>query len=403
MAWIYTEHDAKSGCLWRTDEADKSKRGTVGLDLDWTLIKPRSGRKHPLNHDDWEFLFPGTPEKIQALSKTQHVVIFSNQTKSVKTAEDRAGLMGKLDAVVKLLGVPASVFISCGYGPYRKPKPRMWEYWLEVSGVSRHADDVYVGDAAGRPKKGMRAKDFADTDHTFARNAGVRFTLPEEIFLGLEGDAVVVPEPHAPWAGVPNAPTVPSMEWNCVPNPDDPPPFAEWNTPPSPPPLAEWKTVGDGKELVVMVGAPGAGKSAYVRKTLGEYSRISQDELGNRDRCLRAVRDALAQNKKVVVDNTNPSVEVRALYIDLARQALAVVRCVHITTPRKLAEHLNVMREDHPADGVRKPRVPPVGETMYWSKFVEPEMEEGFTEVHRVKFEYSEAETPSALFRRWHR
>jgi bifunctional polynucleotide phosphatase/kinase len=364
------------------DMIDKSKRVTMGFDLDWTLVKPKSGHKHPVDRDDWMFLYPTIVEKIRELACAHHIVIFSNQTKSVNTPNDRTELTQKLDAVISALGVSVSVFISWGYGPYRKPKPRMWEYWYEYSGLSHHPDDTYVGDAAGRPKVGKRSKDFADTDHTFALNAGVRFAIPEEIFLNTKDEAVVkVPVPVSPW----NAPPLPPTHT------------------PITPPLAKWKSVGEGKELVVMIGAPGSGKSAWIRKTLSEYYRVSQDELGSRDKCMRAVRDALAQNKKVVVDNTNPTMEVRALYIDLARQASAVVRCVHITTPRKLAEHLNAMREDHPIEGVRKPRVPPIGETMYWSKFKEPEIEEGFGEVHSIEFEYSREETPEELFKRWHR
>jgi bifunctional polynucleotide phosphatase/kinase len=376
MAWQYTECD-NGGLLWRLGTIDLSKRGTVGFDLDWTLIKPESGRKHPLSRTDWIFLFPGTVEKVRLLAKTRHIAIFSNQTKSVKTAGDRKALCEKLDAVVAGLGVPVSVFVSCGYCPYRKPKPTMWRHWMAVSGVPANVADMYVGDAAGRPKVGSHSKDFAATDHTFARNAGVEFVTPEQMFLGLDGAIAEVPEPHCPWTDVPHIP--------------------------HPLPLAAWNTLGDGKELVLMVGAPGSGKSAWIRKMLGEYSRVSQDVLGNRDRCLRAVRDALVRNKKVVVDNTNPAAETRALYIDLARQAGAPVRCVHITTPKKMAEHLNALREEHPDDGVRKPRVSPIGETMYWSKFKEPEMEEGFSEVHRVGFEYSAAETPEELFQMWHR
>lgn len=371
MLWKYSVCEG-GGCLWCLGEIDPSKRGTIGFDLDWTLIRPASGRKHPTGPNDWVFLFPGLVDRIRKAAETHHIVVFSNQTQSVKTAEGRSGLMEKLGSIGAQLKVPISVFISCGYCQYRKPKPAMWRKWQTESKVSPSPDDAYVGDAAGRRKAQGRSKDWADTDHTFARNAGVRFQTPEQYFLGMqEGE---VPEPGVPWGTDERAAERP-----------------------------QW-TPAVGKELVLMVGAPGGGKSAVVRRMLGqEYSRVSQDELKTRDKCLRVVRDRLAEGKKVVVDNTNPSKEVRALYVELARQARAPVRCIHITTPRPLAEHLNAMREDHPDESVRKPRVPPVGETMYWSKFEEPTIDEGFIEVFRVDFEYCDAETPESLYRMWHR
>ena len=155
-----------------------------------------------------------------------------------------------------------------------------------------------------------------------------------------------------------------------------------------------------------MVGPPGSGKSTWVRMNVPmEYIRVSQDVLKSRERCLRYVRDAIARGDKVVVDNTNPVALVRGMYVDLARQASVPVRCIHIDTGKEMAEHLNAMREDHPNPSVRKARVPPVGETMFWSKrtYSAPIMAEGYTELIRIPFEYSEAETPRELYEQRHR
>ena len=42
---------------------------------------------------------------------------------------------------------------------------------------------LFVGDAAGRPKLGLRRKDFSDTDYKMALNSGVPFQTPEMFFL----------------------------------------------------------------------------------------------------------------------------------------------------------------------------------------------------------------------------
>ena len=43
--------------------------------------------------------------------------------------------------------------------------------------------NLYIGDAAGRPKKDSKKKDFADTDYKFALNSKMSFLTPEEYFL----------------------------------------------------------------------------------------------------------------------------------------------------------------------------------------------------------------------------
>lgn len=45
-------------------------------------------------------------------------------------------------------------------------------------------ESFYCGDAAGRPAKGKRKKDFSDTDRKFAINIGIKFYTPEMYFLG---------------------------------------------------------------------------------------------------------------------------------------------------------------------------------------------------------------------------
>jgi len=52
---------------------------------------------------------------------------------------------------------------------------------------------------------------------------------------------------------------------------------------------------------------------------------------------------ALNKKKSVVIDNTNPQVATRKRYIDIAKQCKVPVRCVWVSTPRDLAEHLNLV------------------------------------------------------------
>lgn len=369
--WTFTPDQTQTGCMWRLGDVDPAKP-TTAFDLDWTIIRPASNHKTPRHPGDWILLHPGTPDKLQKLATTSNVVIFSNQSGCLHNGKHKLeDTSGKLDRIREALGVNCSVFISCGYCTYRKPKSRMWTFWQEQSEIPHnHPNDRYIGDAAGRPG------DYADSDLTFALNCNIRFETPEQFFLDMQGGRTNYPLPTHP------------------------------STFTHPSPLASTRFVpAAGPELVLMCGPPGGGKSAYVRRNIpATYTRVSQDVLKTKAKCHRVVKEALARGESVVVDNTLPDRGRRAEYVELARAAGVKVRCVLMTIPKDYAKHLNAMREDHPNAAVRKPRVAPVGETMFWSKFEKPDAGvEGFSEVVEVGWSYDPEETPKELMERWHR
>ena len=46
---------------------------------------------------------------------------------------------------------------------------------------------------------------------------------------------------------------------------------------------------------------------------------IKKDVLKTKDKCLRVCRDSLQEGSSVVIDNTNPTADVRLEYISLAK------------------------------------------------------------------------------------
>ena len=109
-----------------------------------------------------------------------------------------------------------------------------------------------------------------------------------------------------------------------------------------------------------------------------------QDTLKTKERCIKQTKLALANKQSVVVDNTNPAADTRALYIQLARQHRIPVRCYVFHTPLELAKHLNMYREK--VTGGAHKHVPRIAYNMYAKKFVVPRKGEGIDEIVDVQF-----------------
>jgi predicted kinase len=135
-------------------------------------------------------------------------------------------------------------------------------------------------------------------------------------------------------------------------------------------------------ELIVFVGLPGAGKTTYYRANFAAtHAHVSKDLLPNArrrdDRQERDIEAALASGKSVVVDNTNPSIDVRAPLIALGRRHGARIVAVYFETDVRTAIMRNRRREG-------KARVPDVAIFATKKKLVVPTIEEGFDEVRVI-------------------
>ena len=135
-------------------------------------------------------------------------------------------------------------------------------------------------------------------------------------------------------------------------------------------------------ELILFVGLPGAGKSTYYRAHFAAtHVHVSKDLMPSArrrdDRQEREIEAALAAGKSVVVDNTNPSLEVRAPLIALGRRHGARIVAVYFETDVRTAIMRNRQREG-------KARVPDVAIFATKKKLIVPTLEEGFDEVRVV-------------------
>jgi predicted kinase len=104
------------------------------------------------------------------------------------------------------------------------------------------------------------------------------------------------------------------------------------------------------KEVVILVGMPGSGKTHYCLAVLPQHVRLSQDEgprhfAGVFAKYLRLLE---AGTEQIVVDRTNPQATQRARFVAAARQQGYRVRIIHFDLPRGVCEQQIRQRGDHP-------------------------------------------------------
>lgn len=69
-----------------------------------------------------------------------------------------------------------------------------------------------------------------------------------------------------------------------------------------------------------MVGGPGSGKSTIAITQLNSYVRVNNDDLKTKEKCIKVCKESLIAGKSVVIDNTNPTADVRGRFIDIAKE-----------------------------------------------------------------------------------
>lgn len=223
----------------------------------------------------------------------------------------------------------------------------------------------------------------------FAANVGVKFYTPEEFFLG------AAPTNKWSWGSIDPR----SLVSNAPIGPNGP------NGPNSP----NGAVAPLPRELVLMVGCPASGKTTLSKRlaAAGGFTtvRVCNDEIGNKKKAQRLAVEAWRAGKSVVVDNTNPSLETRKEWIDLAKSVgVSTIRCIYVKTDRAVAQHLNVFRSLLPASSaLSRARVPDVVYNIYFSQFKVPTLEEGFNAIIEVPFvlePFVDRETEE-LFMQW--
>lgn len=102
-------------------------------------------------------------------------------------------------------------------------------------------------------------------------------------------------------------------------------------------------------ELVIFIGLQAAGKTSFYRERFAEtHELVSKDQFPNarnrERRQTRMLRDALGGGRSVVLDNTNPSREVRRGPIAIARELGSTVIGFYFESRLELSRERNAAR-----------------------------------------------------------
>lgn len=254
------------------------------FDVDWTLIKPKEGRRFPKDKEDWEWLRPSVPMVVRKYHRKGYRIAFlTDQTKDWKVE--------MIKHVIKELDVPVIAVIAMDK-TYHKPNPQLFLSHFE--GKYLPEDSFFVGDAAGRDG------DWAAKDKEVAQKLGVTFYTPEELF-----------------------PLDKKRDMNEK---------------------EKW-FVSNEKEVVIMVGYPASGKSTIAKNIFEKkgYIRIDGDLLKTPERMVREAKKVIA-NHSVVFDATNATKEKRKHFIAFAQEFQVPIKCVWVSTPIEQAMEQNRQR-----------------------------------------------------------
>lgn len=407
----------------------------ASFDLDDTLIhRPNSRAKDK----QWKLLDMSIVDKIADLVKNHFIiVIFTNQGgMSMNKNFDQPKWRQTMDDLVELLTSKImnkkyyfATYVSKKHDIYRKPNIGMWnmmkdnlkeEFKIEIENNSISESDnsmsesdhsmsveiskksFFCGDAAGRITNSIYKKsiyptstkqgDHTDTDRKFAMNIGITFMTPEEFFLGK------MPDPEFKLLGLnpseylkilktkssnstkssKSTKLTKSIKYNTDYKNSEVIKILDDN---------QNDFIPRKREMIIMVGPMGSGKSQYVQKYIlpHKYVYVNQDTCKTKIKCDELTKSALKKGKSVVIDATNPDVLSRMHYTAMAREYdYKHIRAIIINTPPVIFSHLNNVR--HLYSKGKIPKINNIAYASFKKRYVKPLKTEYFDKIDIIDF-----------------
>jgi bifunctional polynucleotide phosphatase/kinase len=361
----------------------------AGFDLDFTIIKTKSGKPLPTSIDDYQMFtdIDVIKNRFHSLINDNFViVVFSNQ-KGLEKHFTKDEYTKKILAIIDMIGKDET-HISCGLTAsrtslttgkdipinwmfaleddyYRKPMTGMFEYFVNhIKKINKDLvididNSFYCGDSAGRVYD-KKTKDFSYTDMYFAHNCKLKFYTPEEFYQFRMAKKYNIVHPYQDFD--PNKQFVHNAKnYNEITNQ-----------------LNEYidQSIKDGKLLcIIMVGAPGSGKSTMRRRLL-ELNQLknnlfvfSPDEKTSPKDLKKTIN-----KQNILFDATNSSfTKHRTKYYHELDHKLYTYLILHFDFDKKLSKHMNHTRTQKTIKTVTKGcLIPDIAYNIYYKNYEDP-------------------------------
>ena len=388
----------------------------LGMDLDWTFIKPIRGKIHPIDEYDWEFLNTDIHIIKQKITEGYKFVIFTNQGGLLNNTTGKLGIEGfkrRWNTIYNILqkehGIHSVYLVASLYDDFnRKPCTGMWEFIEnkvngDVNGnvIVDRKSSLYVGDMAGR--KG----DYSSSDLLFALNLGVEFQVPE-VFYNIEGSNKAISNRTSVLI---KALTKDDKIFKAREYLDN---FDKLILEKNKLILEEVKKLLLERQCLIMfVGSPASGKTSFYERNMNNMKNINMLELkymsndtfnGTPGKFNKEIEKQLTGKHSVVIDNTNGTIKTRAKYIKIAHdvskklaleQKPIIVVVIKFNTNKEITLHLNALRTkinnicmmDEIGKEECKHNVPAVAIHSYWKRLENPEKKEGIDYIFEIEYE----------------
>lgn len=284
------------------------------FDLDGTLVSPKKAFVRG-GKGDFSFL-PGRLEKLKELYNDEYsIIIVTNQ--KVRSPKEKNLRLERIEEIVEAIGLPISVYVALGDDKYRKPKPGIWK---EIkANYGEPVEAFYVGDADGQPGS------HADSDLKWAEKIGIPFYPVRDYF-------------------VQELPKLPKNEKEA--------------------------------KIILMVGAPGSGKSTLVNELVERYDAVhlEQDQIGTAAKVITRAKKELAAGNSIIVDATHATHKSRQPYYALTQQYNVPVYVFW------------VMRDGMTSNKEREKPVPMIAINTYFARLEPPTEDKEAKEVFTYDF-----------------
>lgn len=326
------QHDS----IYYSFQNNQKTQKIAAFDIDGTIITPKSGKKFPVDMNDWKFLFNNITQILKEYYQNDYTIVFFTNQGGVSRGKTNIDILSqKFFNIISQIGIPIDIIIATKDDKYRKPQIGMWNFYLTYHKLN-FLQAFYCGDAGGRIYN--KNKDFSICDRFFAHNIGIKYYTPEEFFNSDQKNYPI----NNPYS---------DLQINYI---------------------NQFNINYNNKEMIILVGKPASGKTYFTHKYYSSYIHINMDTLKTKNKCIKTTIYAIKNLKNVIIDNTNPTKLSRKQYIDLAKKFNYHIKIYIFDFSLKLCKHLNNYRVSQDYK-----KIPNVVYNVFNKKYQEPTDDEG--------------------------